>query len=195
MGGGAMKREKVKIFVDTEFIDDGKTIELISIAAICGGEGFYAESSEFNESRCNDFVRAEVLPNLVIQPKDRWTREEIRDGLIGFVRAMVGDRKPEFWGYFADYDWVVICQLFGAMVDLPAGFPFFCMDLKQHMELLGVKKSDLKHIETGTAHNALSDAAWVRDAYRWCEENRVLKVVDRPDTTPYTHEEFLGELQ
>ena len=39
----------------------------------------------------------------------------------------------DFYGYFADYDWVVFCWLFGRMIDLPKGFPYFCMDLKQMM--------------------------------------------------------------
>lgn len=38
---------------------------------------------------------------------------------------------PEFYAYYADYDWVVFCQLFGRMIDLPKGFPMYCIDLKQ----------------------------------------------------------------
>lgn len=39
-----------------------------------------------------------------------------------------------FYGYFSDYDWVVFCQLFGRMVDLPKGFPMYCIDLKQELD-------------------------------------------------------------
>jgi hypothetical protein len=39
--------------------------------------------------------------------------------------------QPEFYGYFADYDWVVFCSLYGTMMDLPKGFPKYCRDLKQ----------------------------------------------------------------
>lgn len=42
--------------------------------------------------------------------------------------------KPKFYSYYADYDWVVICWLFGRMIDLPTGFPMFCFDLKQDFE-------------------------------------------------------------
>lgn len=42
--------------------------------------------------------------------------------------------KPEFYGYYADYDWVVFCWLFGKMIDLPQGFPMYCIDLKQELE-------------------------------------------------------------
>jgi len=41
------------------------------------------------------------------------------------------NRSIDFYGYHADYDWVVFCQLFGKMMDLPKGFPMYCKDLKQ----------------------------------------------------------------
>lgn len=40
----------------------------------------------------------------------------------------------EFYGYFADYDWVAFCWLFGKMIDLPNGFPNYCHDLKQILD-------------------------------------------------------------
>lgn len=42
--------------------------------------------------------------------------------------------KPEFYAYFADYDWVVFCWIFGKMMDLPKGFPMYCRDLKQILD-------------------------------------------------------------
>ena len=42
--------------------------------------------------------------------------------------------QPEFYGYYADYDWVVFCWLFGGMIDLPSGFPMYCRDLKQELD-------------------------------------------------------------
>lgn len=43
--------------------------------------------------------------------------------------------KPiEFYGYYADYDWVLFCSLFGRMVSLPANFPMYCKDLKQMLD-------------------------------------------------------------
>lgn len=42
--------------------------------------------------------------------------------------------EPEFYAYYADYDWVVFCWLFGKMIDLPNGFPMYCKDLKQMMD-------------------------------------------------------------
>jgi len=41
---------------------------------------------------------------------------------------------PKFYAYFADYDWVAFCWLFGKMMDLPNGFPMYCRDLKQEFD-------------------------------------------------------------
>lgn len=43
-------------------------------------------------------------------------------------------KNIEFYGYYADYDWVVFCWLFGKMNNLPAGFPYYAKDLKQIMD-------------------------------------------------------------
>lgn len=42
--------------------------------------------------------------------------------------------EPDFYAYFADYDWVVFCQMFGRMIDLPKGFPNYAIDLKQILD-------------------------------------------------------------
>jgi hypothetical protein len=72
---------------------------------------------------------------------------------------------PEVWGYFADYDWVALCQLYGRMVDLPKGFPFWCRDLKQLMNERGIEKADLPPEDPTTEHDALADARWIRAAH------------------------------
>jgi hypothetical protein len=72
--------------------------------------------------------------------------------------------KPEFWGFYADYDWVVLCQLFGAMVDLPKGWPMYCRDLKQWADELG--NPALPEQGKGE-HHALADAKWNRQAWEF----------------------------
>ena len=63
-----------------------------------------------------------------------------------------------------DYDWVVFCQLFGTMMDLPKGFPMFCMDIKQ----LCVEKGNPRLPEQGNGeHNALADARWNKIAWEF----------------------------
>lgn len=97
--------------------------------------------------------------------------------------------KPKFFAYYADYDWVAFCWLFGKMIDLPKGFPMYCNDLKQTLDektkLLTNAKGKIELVsevipEHGCAmsaefnsikdiggypsqeneHNALADARW-----------------------------------
>ena len=70
--------------------------------------------------------------------------------------------QPKFYAYYADYDWVVFCWLFGKMKDLPNGFPMYCNDLKQMMDEKGLDKDWKKKNcpDPKNAHNALSDALW-----------------------------------
>jgi len=72
--------------------------------------------------------------------------------------------KHEFFGYYCDYDWVVLCQLFGRMIDLPKGFPMYCRDLKQELDRLGItsEQKQLLCPDPQNEHNALADARWNR---------------------------------
>lgn len=153
--------DRLRYFFDTEFMEDGKTIELVSIGIACDdGREYFACSSDADLSRANDWVKANVLPKLPAAGDAAWkTRDDIRRDILRFVFQKP---RPQFWAWFADYDWVVLCQLFGRMVDLPEHFPMYCMDVKQLATMLGhTKPSLLNHSE----HDALEDARWCRSCF------------------------------
>jgi hypothetical protein len=80
---------------------------------------------------------------------------------VSVVEALIKANKPEFYGYFADYDWVVFCWLYGKMIELPKGFPYYCRDLKQIMDDNGLtKKWAINSCPIEDEHNALCDARW-----------------------------------
>lgn len=85
------------------------------------------------------------------------TRYQIRQEVNDFC-----DADPVFFGYYADYDWVVLCHLFGRMIDLPVRFPKFCQDLKGLMEYEGFYDAwkDYHCPDPVGEHNALVDARW-----------------------------------
>lgn len=63
-----------------------------------------------------------------------------------------------------------LAQLFGRMVDMPEGVPWFTRDIKQEQERLSDRYFNNglalpKH--KGTAHNALEDARWTREAHEY----------------------------
>jgi hypothetical protein len=148
----------MKIFFDTEFIDDGKTIDLISIGMVReDGQTYYAEARECDRSKACDWVRTNVFPHLhlrFVKPRAQIAKE---------IEAFAGS-NPQFWAYYAAYDWVALSQLYGRMLDVPRGWPNFCRDLKQLCVDHGNPKLPA---HTGAAHNALDDALWTREAYLW----------------------------
>lgn len=143
-----------RIWFDTEFIEDGRTIDLISIGMVReDGATFYAENADCDLSRASPWVQENVLPHLT---GDGLRKPQLAEA----VKAFAGS-DPEFWAYYAAYDWVALCQLYGTMMDLPQGWPMFCLDLKQEAYQRG---RDLPKQE-GIEHDALADARWNRLAW------------------------------
>lgn len=136
----------MKYFLDTEFYEDGERIDLISIAIVTErvpmlaippntsswwSESFYAVSKEARLDRVSPWVRDNVLPHLPRYGDPVWlTRAEIRTGIEEFIaRTVIAGHggvpgvaprrdQVEMWAYYADYDWVTFCQLFGTMMGL-----------------------------------------------------------------------------
>lgn len=156
----------MKYFIDTEFLESGpwEPIVLVSIGIVAGdGREYYAISENFNPNAANDWVKANVLPHL--GTSERKPLAKIAAEVFEFVSFDV--TRPEFWGYYADYDWVVFCQMFGAMINLPQGWPMYCRDLKQWADELGNPKLPE---QTATEHNALNDARWNKTVWEFLAE-------------------------
>jgi len=146
----------MKFWFDTEFFEDGHIIELISIGIVAeDGRTYYAEvaGAEYIANK-SDWLRENVQPHLTGDTKYRST---IREEIVEFV-----GENPEFWAYYASYDWVVLCQLFGRMIDLPKGWPMFVRDVKQLCVDCG--NPNLPK-QSGAEHSALADALWTRKAW------------------------------
>jgi len=127
------------------------------------------------------------------------SKSEIQDEILSFTGTCqdsggLTDRNPEFYAYYADYDWVVFCWIFGRMIDLPNGFPKYCRDLKQIMDekVSFLMDKQNRRLPRGTVyrtlneaiyafkgrkdypaqvneHNALDDAKWNRDLHKFLE--------------------------
>jgi hypothetical protein len=161
----------MRFFLDTEFIERGPQypVTLISIGIVSEtGRRMYAVSSEFSEEDCNEWVKANVLPHLNVWG-DRSTLKVIAEYTKQFVEAVSEGGKPEFWGYYCDYDWVVFAQMFGTMMDLPKGWPMYCRDIKQLADSLGNPKLPE---QTSTEHNALDDALWNKKVYEFLTKEK-----------------------
>lgn len=145
----------VKFFYDCEFIEDGLSVELVSIGVVDeDGREFYAVSSEFDPARANDWVRKHVLEQLPSPSSAAWrTRPAIRADLLAFFTAAPG--KVELWAWMASYDHVCLAQLWGDMRALDRHIPRFTHDLRQRWEDVG---SPALPPPPADQHDALADA-------------------------------------
>lgn len=113
--------------------------------------------------------------------------------ILGTTLIPIEEQNNQFYGYYADYDWVVFCWLFGKMNNLPDGFPMYCIDLKQELDkkanvllknsqLFSTDK-DLRLIDAINyikenpnypkqldEHNALADAKWNYKLYKFLNQ-------------------------
>jgi hypothetical protein len=173
----------MKYFIDTEFVEKPGTIDLISIGIMAeNGLTYYALNKNCNIQQAweNDWIKSHVLFEIYEEFKDSVYQRHYEFTLAGIkdifyqngipsilmkseiIRFTSFDDHPEFYGYYADYDWVVFCWIFGRMIDLPDHFPMYCRDLKQMMDDRGlIKEWKQEHCPDPVGeHNALVDARW-----------------------------------
>lgn len=167
---------------DTEFLEDGHTIELISIGIVCeDGRDYYAVNSDMDHDRIakDDWLCKNVVPHLPLNGKvdaawdsNRWIWSlDMRSPLVkpkwviaNEVREFLLDvDPPQLWANYAAYDHVALAQLWGRMIDLPKGIPMFTHDLQQLLETMPDFE---KPEQDGTEHDALADAQYVMKVLR-----------------------------
>lgn len=207
----------MKYFIDCEFIEgfskwtfakNRHFIDLISIGIVADdGRTYYAISNEYRYNDASDWVKENVIIPMYVDSIHGDMRnncsaknfhlyigksnKQIANDILGFVYQ---EEKIEFYGYYADYDWVLLASLFGRMIDLPKWFPMYCIDLKQtldeklnasrnsdyftkfHIEqemtldekLIEIKKHT-QYPEQVNEHNALADAKWNYELFKFLQ--------------------------
>lgn len=186
------------------------SIQLISIGIVAeDGREFYAVSNEFNPGDANDWVKENVISKLpkrfevydcgaieaplvkydtwkpnkqIAEEAKKFCLEHVEINQHSDIDRWGKDCPAEFYAYYADYDWVVFCALFGTMMDLPKGFPMYCRDMKQDVDReAALNMTPYSNFETELSrikahenypkqtdeHNALADARWNFELYKF----------------------------
>lgn len=168
-------------FYDTEFHEDGKTIDLISIGIVAeDGREFYAVSNEFDTRRvaAHDWLMENVMNSIdheefVITDSDglavvrdiyvtdpaAMSREAIKFAVWDFLGAC---GAAELWAWYGAYDHVALAQLFGTMISLPNSVPMYTHDIKTLHKGAGYPKMPA---QPAGLHNALADAKFNKVKY------------------------------
>lgn len=174
---------------DTEFHEDGNTIDFISIGIVAeDGREYYAVSEDCDTDRIltNKWLMNNVMSSIEYetgileadihtQPVRQWMMitdpaAKSRIQIAQEIREFIGDDPdPELWAWYGSYDHVCLAQLWGRMIDLPGEVPMFTNDLKtlvKEVKRKNGKGPDMPQQPSGK-HNALDDARfnWVRYRY------------------------------
>lgn len=159
----------MRYFLDTEFIEDGHCVDLLSVGIVAeDGREFYAENQECDLSLANDWVKENVIPHLWHRQADKreynaWLRDGGQGGV--FTREMLWREvnsfcsvreygRPEFWTDCGAFDYVALSNLFGGMAHWPDGWPYYFNDLMQWADQLGASLMPQFTMQ----HHALEDA-------------------------------------
>lgn len=175
----------MKVFFDTEFTGLTKGTTLISIGFVSDGEeSLYIELSDYERSMVSPWVSENVIKNLWYPPNRplpssvlpnyfRATKEQAASIVVEW---MDGWDSVEMWSDCLAYDWVLFCDLFGGADKLPEKIfyipfdlctAFLCNgidpDIEREKYISGV---DIGFMGGANKHNALYDAAVIRECYR-----------------------------
>lgn len=168
----------MRYFYDTEFIEDGRTLDLISIGIVAeDGREYYAVASDapWKRIRRHEWLMANVVPSLPRpygDARNAWIYTgalvdgdnpavKPRSVIATEVATFLTGPDVELWADYAAYDHVVLCQLWGPMADLPAHVPMWTNDIQTLVQASSVTTLP----DTDGRHNALTDARTTRN--RW----------------------------
>lgn len=181
----------MRYFYDCEFLEDGRTVDLISIGIVAeDGREYYAVNEGgtalWRRVRRHPWLMENVVPHL---PKAYGDARNHMPGLWLFnyadpavkhlstiateVEVFIrggGDSRDEheLWAYYGAYDHVALCQLWGTMMDLPGCVPMWTHDLMQALDTRDYRGVDLAAmVPQENEHRAIDDARWNQRVYNW----------------------------
>ena len=181
----------MKVFYDFEFVEDGRTIEPLSLGMVNDrGETLYiifdiSDLDLLEKAQRHPFVSEHVLPKLIGGTSYAFVGQDGVRRLFGgpyIPHHQVGDIVKEFllitcadesgdlelWGYYSDYDHVALAQLWGPMVNMPKDVPWYTRDLKQEIDRVGLREDELP--QQHNEHHALADALWNQQVHHMVTE-------------------------
>lgn len=155
----------MKFFLDTEFWDDGSRVWPISIGIVSeDGREYYAECNEgTGEARKADWIKDHVTPHLFPPGIAKLNAE-----IASEIKEFIGGEPAEFWAYWASYDWVVLCQIHGGLMNLPRNVSPWVRDLAWLDPTL--ERIRALKIHNPKPHHALYDARELRAQYQAISE-------------------------
>lgn len=137
----------MRLFFDTEFTGLHKNTTLISIGIIAeNGKKFYAEFTDYRKEQCNNWIRDNVLTNLLLDGMGDGVRETSEDKSLMMIRGtfdLISEELNKWLSQFihiqfvsdvCHYDFVLLIDLItkgGIALNLPDNISPVCADINQ----------------------------------------------------------------
>jgi hypothetical protein len=171
-----------KIFFDTEFTGLIQDTSIISIGLISEcGKTFYAEFVDYDKSLVNDWIKENVISNLILTGWNVDTHYFPHNnhvtacGTIDQIHIMLDHWLRQFecieiWSDCLAYDWVLFCEIFGHAFNIPKNIYYIPFDIATVFKLKGIDPDVNREEFAGMnneahKHNALWDAKVIMGCY------------------------------
>jgi len=169
-----------KLFFDTEFTGLHQHTSLISIGIVAdNGKTFYAELNDYDQSQIDDWLKTNVIDNLVLTAE---TETDIYSEKVRFFGSSSDLKnvlslwltenfeKVEMWSDCLSYDWVLFSQIFGHAFNIPSNVYYIPFDICTLFKMKGIdpdinRERFINHNNPDLKHNALHDAAVIQICY------------------------------
>jgi len=146
----------MKYIIDAEFIDTPTCSALISFAIVREDERFCYFEFDYPQEELTPWLRKHVVPHL--NDPRLISRHTFPWKAAAEIQDFIGFDIPQFWGYFAAYDWYWFCRLWGGFMNMPTHWPYLCREFA--LMQLGVPAV------SGPQHHALNDSRSVLHAMK-----------------------------
>lgn len=177
-----------KIFFDTEFTGLHQNTTLISIGMISeSGEIFYGEFTDFDETQIDEWLKDNVIKNLLLGGMSNNTTKFNAKTKTTSVK---GDKnyfktaiekwlnqfgEVEMWSDCLSYDWILFNEIFGGALEIPKNIYYIPFDICTLFKIKGIDP-DISREEfcgvknTKQKHNSLFDAYVIKKCYKKLNE-------------------------
>ena len=172
-----IKKDVKRFFYDCEFDESQYGIKLISIGIVDeNGNELYLINKDYDWSCTSTWLMKNVYPSIKAAPDYlKISYKDIANKILKFIQPSP-EVEIKLYGYYSAYDHVVLCQIFGKMIDLPENMPMYTNDLKQYLDYLGVDKNEVLSELQENEHDALCDAKWNLKLYNAIKNKYGVKI-------------------
>jgi hypothetical protein len=177
----------MKVFFDTEFTGLHKDTTLISIGLVSdSGKEFYAELTDYDPSQVDDWIKENVIDNLVFNDMEpfvdcigsatllKGTKDQVATVLQEWLQQW---KSVETWSDCHHYDVVLLHDIFGGAFSMPDNVYYIPYDICTVFKMFGMdpdvsREAFIDSPIDGAKHNALYDAKVIRACYDKLRRNQ-----------------------